>query len=255
MLSLRDLQTQFETDLFDGNVAKSAYILKDGISVKERIAIYRHNVFSNYRKTLSAVYPVVERLVGEQFFRQAADSYISAYPSLSGDLNEYGANFPQFLTAYAPVSKLPYLPAVASLEWLIELVFHAADEMPKVLEKLINVPEDKYGELHFLLNPASQLFQSNYPVAKIWQVNQADWQGDCAVDLQLGGCELLILRKDFSISINPLAKGEYLMLLGLAKGEDINTSFCKAIEAQSELDLGGFLQKMVQEGILVDVRI
>lgn len=255
MLSLRDLQTQFETDLFNGDAAKGAYILKDGISAKERIAIYRNNVFSNYRKTLSTVYPVVELLVGEQFFRQTADTYVNAYPSLSGDLNEYGANFPQFLAAYAPVSKLPYLPDVANLEWLIELVFHAADEMPKVLEKLVNVPEEKYGELHFLLNPASQLFQSNYPVANIWQVNQADWQEYSAVDLQLGGCELLILRKGFSISINPLTKGEYAMLRGLAKGEDINTSFCKAIQAQNDLDLGSFLQKMVQDGILVDVQI
>ncbi|OQW70565.1 MAG: hypothetical protein BVN34_00825 [Proteobacteria bacterium ST_bin12] len=253
MLSLRDLQIQFEIDLFNGDAAKGAYIRKDGISVKERIAIYRNNVFSNYRKALSAVYPVVERLVGEQFFRQTADSYIDAYPSLSGDLNQYGANFSQFMVSYEPVKRLPYLSDVARLEWLVELVFHASDHVPRVLEKLSNIPEEKYGELRFSLHPASQLFQSNFPTATIWQVNQPDWQGDCAVDLQSGGCELLVFRKDFSIIVKPLTKAEYVMLHGLAAGKDINTTFCKAFEIQNDLDLGSFLQQMIHDGVLVDV--
>jgi hypothetical protein len=255
MLSLRDLQTQFETDLFNGDAAKGSYIRKDGVSAKERIAIYRNNVFSNYRKALSAVYPVVERLVGEQFFRQTADSYITAYPSLSGDLNEYGGNFSHFLALFEPAAQLPYLPDVARLEWLMELVFHASDHAPMNLEKLANVSEDQYGSLRFLLHPASQLFQSNYPIARIWQVNQPDWQGECAVDLQSGGCELLVFRKNFSITIKPLTKGEYAMLRGLATGADIATTFGKACEIQSDLDLGVFLQQMLHDGVLVDVLV
>jgi hypothetical protein len=255
MLSLRDLQTQFETDLFNGDAAKGSYIRKDGIAVKERIAIYRNNIFSNYRKALSAVYPVVERLVGEQFFLHTADSYIRAYPSLSGDLNEYGANFPHFLEAFEPVKQLPYLPDVARFEWLMELVFHAADHAPMALAKLANISQDQYGGLRFAVHPASQLFQSNYPVAKIWQVNQADWQGDCEVNLQLGGCDLLVFRNNFSIVVKPLTKGEYAMLHGLAAGADITTTFCKACEAQTDLDLGRFLQQMIHDGVLVDVLV
>lgn len=255
MLSLRDLQTQFETDLFNGDEAKGSYIRKDGISAKDRIAIYRNNVFSNYRKALSAVYPVVKRLVGEQFFLQTADSYISAYPSLSGDLNQYGSNFSRFLAAFEPVKQLPYLPDVARFEWLMELVFHASGHAPMELAKLANVSEEQYGGLRFSLHPASELFQSNYPVAKIWQVNQADWQGDSAVDLQQGGCELLVFRQNFSIIVKPLSKGEYAMLHELAAGADITTSFCKACEVQSDLDLGSFLQQMIHDGVLVDVLV
>lgn len=254
MLSLRDLQTQFETDLFDvSGAVKSAYIRRDGISAKDRIAIYRNNVFSNYREALKAVYPVVERLVGEQFFRQTADYYISAYPSLSGDLNEYGANFSNFLAAFEPVAQLTYLPDVAQLEWLMELVFHAADHVPMDLAKLATVPENKHGELRFILHPASQLFQSKFPVARIWQVNQPDWKGDCAVDLQIGGCQLLVYREGYSVAIKPVTKGEFAMLRGLAAGEDIATTFCKAGAVESDLDLGAFLQHMIQQGILVDV--
>jgi hypothetical protein len=255
VLSLRDLQTQFETDLFNVGAVKGAYIKQDGITAKERIAIYRNNIFSNYREALSAVYAVVERLVGEQFFRQTANCYINAYPSLSGDLNSYGANFSQFLAAFEPAKQLPYLPDVAQLEWLMELVFHAADHAPMAIEKLAAVPEDKYGELHFMLHPATQIYQSSYPVARIWQVNQPDWQGDCAVDLQIGGCQLLVCREVFTVLIKPLTKGEFAMLRGLAAGENIATTFCKVLEAQPDLDLEAFLQRMIHEGVLVDVLI
>ena len=254
MLSLRDLQTQFEMDLFDasGNV-KCAYIKKDGISAQDRMAIYRNNIFSNYREALSAVYPVIKRLVGDQFFRQMVDCYIGAYPSLSGDLNEYGANFSQFLATFEPAKQLTYLPDVAHLEWQMEQVFHAADDISHVMTKLPSVPEDQYGELRFKLHPAVKLFQSQYPVARIWQVNQPDWQEDDAVDLQMGGCQVLLCRENFAVTIKPLTSGEFTMLRGLAAGNDINTTFCKACAIESDLDLGIFLQRMIHESILIDL--
>jgi hypothetical protein len=252
VLSLRDLQIQFEMDLFDSKGAKGAYIKQDGIAAKDRIAIYRNNVFSNYREALKAVYPVVEKLVGEQFFRQTANRYINAYPSLSGDLNSYGGNFPQFLATFEPAKQLPYLPDVARLEWLMELVFHATDYTPRALAKLAAVPQSQYDELRFMLHPASQLFQSNYPIARIWQVNQPDWQGDCGVDLQMGGCQLLVCRETFLVVLKPLTLGEYTMLSRLAVGDNIATAFNKALALEPGLDLGAFLKRMVHEDILVD---
>jgi hypothetical protein len=240
-------------DLFASKGAKGAYIKADGIAATDRIAIYRNNVFTNYREALKAVYPVVEKLVGEQFFRQTADGYIRAYPSLSGDLNSYGGNFSQFLAAFEPAKQLPYLPDVARLEWLMELVFHASDCTPMALAKLAAVPQSQYDELRFMLHPASQLFQSNYPIARIWQVNQPDWQGDCVVDLQLGGCQLLICRDNFSVVLKPLSLDEYTMLSRLAVGDNIATAFNKALALEPDLDLGAFLQRMVREDILVDV--
>jgi hypothetical protein len=44
-------------------------------------------------------------------------------------------------------------------------------------------------------------------------------------------------------------------LYGLSKGEDITTTFCKVSGVQPDLDLGAFLQRMIHEGILVDVLV
>ena len=65
---------------------------------------------------------MVEKLVGEGFFRYAASQFIRQYPSKSGDLNEFGYEFPEFLETFEPAAKLNYLPDVARLE----LAYHEA---------------------------------------------------------------------------------------------------------------------------------
>ena len=95
----------------------------------ERIGIYRRTIATNYRNALGATYPVVRRLVGTPFFDAAVDAYVEAHPSRSGDLNEYGATFGEFLGGYEPASDLPYLPDVARLEWAIDEANRAADSL------------------------------------------------------------------------------------------------------------------------------
>ena len=254
MLSLRELQTRFVEDIFAAGVAAGdGYIRSDGINASPRIDIYRNNVFSNYREALSAVYPVVESLVGEAFFRQAADSYIGAYPSTSGDLNDYGADFAGFLASFPPAAQLTYLPDVARLEWLAEAVFHEADHAPLPLSKLAAVSAERYGELHFTLHPACRIFESAYPVARIWQVNQPDWQDDCSVDLATGGCRLLVCRENFVVVVKPLTGGEFALLNTLADQAGIAAAYELACAEQADFELDVFLQTMIGMGILVDV--
>ena len=254
MLSLRELQARFVADLFTADdTADDGYIRADAVNASSRIDIYRNNVFSNYHEALSAVYPVVERLVGEAFFRQAANFYIGAYPSTSGDLNDYGAGFAGFLASFPPAAKLVYLPDVARLEWLVEAVFHEADHAPLPLSKLAAVPAERYGELRFTLHPACRLFESAYPVARIWQVNQPDWQDDCSVDLATGGCRLLVCRENFTVVVKPLTGGEFAALNALADKAGIAAAYELACAEQANFELDAFLQTMIGMGVLVDV--
>ena len=80
-------------------------------------AVYRASVLSNFRAALAATYPVVRRLVGEAFFDEAARRFALANASRSGDLNEYGTEFPEFLAVYPHAASMAYLPDLARLEW------------------------------------------------------------------------------------------------------------------------------------------
>lgn len=253
MSALHELQSRLVADLFaaDG-CTECAYVRGDGVSAPQRLAIYRGNVFDNYRQALRAVYPVVCRLVGDRFFEGMADEYIRRCPSLTGDLNDYGAALADFLGTFSPARSLPYLADVARLEWLVDQAFHAADHAALDVERLAALPPEQLGELRFRMHPACRLFESAYPVARIWQVNQTQWTGDPAVDLDLGGERLLVHRDGYAVALRPLSAGELAMLTGIAAGRAFGDAYAAASSADAAFDLGVFLRQQIGAGVLVD---
>ncbi|MFM9835841.1 MAG: DUF2063 domain-containing protein [Methylophilaceae bacterium] len=254
MMSLLEIQSQFAADLISAEAKGDyGYIRHDGIDEASRLEIYRHNVFHNYREALRATYPVVARLVGEQFFKFAADQYIRAYPSKSGDLNSYGADFVQFLETFSQAQSLPYLADVARLEWLVEEVFHAAEHAPLDIATFTRVAPDQYGDLKFQLHPACRLIKSKFPLAKIWQVNQPDWNDVVGVDLDIsaGGEALLVYREQFMVAMRQLSLGEYTMLSTLAEDICFAGAYESAVNVQADFDVAEFLRTQLANATLV----
>ena len=97
MPTLRELELAFVRGMFDAtDVAAENFVCANGMTPAARLAIYRNNIVHNYREALRDVYPVVERLVGEDFFRFAADHYIPCHPSCQGNLHGFGGEFAAF---------------------------------------------------------------------------------------------------------------------------------------------------------------
>jgi len=95
----------------------SAWVLGNGLTPKARLRIYRNIVHNNHAAALRTAYPVVLKLVGEDFFENAAARYLRDYPTRSGNLQDYGSNYAEFLAKMPEASGLAYLPDVAQLEW------------------------------------------------------------------------------------------------------------------------------------------
>ena len=79
-------------------------------AARERLAIYRANVAANAVGALAAIYPIIRKLVGAEFFSGIAHAYCAAHPSMSGDLNALGGQLADFLRAFEPAQSLRYLP-------------------------------------------------------------------------------------------------------------------------------------------------
>jgi hypothetical protein len=256
MPSLPELQAAFARALIDRDEARveewiSATLALDASA---RIAIYRNNVFGNYRNTLRQVYPVVLALVGEAFFDRAADVYAARHPSRSGDLNDFGGTFGDFLAEWPPSAHLVYLRDMAKLEWAMESAFHAAEAVPLDLQALADVSPDAFSALRFDLHPASRIVDSPYPILRIWEVNQPGYSGDQTVQLDAGGDALLVIRRDSAVELEPLSPGELLLLQDLAGGKSLGEAHVHALEAEPALDLSAFLQRHVLGGTLVAFR-
>lgn len=168
----------------------------------ERFAVYRASYQVNLGQALRDTYPVVNRLVGEDYFGQVARAYLRTYPSRSGDIHEFGADFATFLAARDSAEDLSYLTDVARLEWLAHQAFHAADAEPLTLSGLAELPLEACADLCLL--PCVRLMRSEFPVHRIWQVNQESWMGDAVVSLEAGGVRLAVSREGLDIVLLPM---------------------------------------------------
>lgn len=236
MRSLPELQDAFAQAIFSGDgAAILPFVTADGVTPQERLAVYRNNVFHNFREALRAVYPVVDRLVGSDFFDYVADAYSRRHPSASGDIHGYGDAFADFLAGLEQATDLAYLPDTARLEWAIHRVFHAAAAPPIDPRRLAAVGEEHYASLRFVLNPACRLLASDYPVQRIWALNQPDVPWDEGFSLAEGGVHLLVRRDDFEVECVPLAEGEFQLLRTLAEGLPLGEAVARAQAADDTL--------------------
>jgi hypothetical protein len=207
-------------------------------------------VFANLRGALEAVYPVVVRLVGLEFFASAATEFIKNMPSRSGDLHRFGAEFPKFLPAFPPAASLPYLPDVARLEWAVHEVFHAAEAQPFPFEELARTEPKDYGQLRLMLHPACRILRSRFPVQRIWEVNQPQWSGDQTVSLEEGGANMFVSRTGFEVRVHTLDEAGYALLQALAEGRTLAEAIEAALAIDPRADVPVMLQRAVHRNAI-----
>jgi len=85
----------------------------------------RGNLSGTWDKSLSAAYPVLQSLVGTEFFSALTRAYGLACPSQLGDLDQFGARFGDFLRDFVHVAQYPYFPDLATLEWALHRAHYA----------------------------------------------------------------------------------------------------------------------------------
>ena len=87
----------------------------DPSEIARRFAVYRNNVQHGLTRALAARFPVVEQLVGAEFFAAMARVFIAGAPPSHPVLLHWGEAFPAFLESFPPVGHLPWLADVARL--------------------------------------------------------------------------------------------------------------------------------------------
>ncbi len=253
--TLPELQRAFADGVLADDAAIVRHVRAGRFPAERHLQVYRNNVFESLAGALQAVYPAVERLVGTGFFAYAADGYIRAHPPASGNLHDFGERFAGFLAGFAPAQHLPYLPDVACLEWAWHRAFHAADGSPLALAALATVAPEHYGELRFRLHPSAQLLASDYPIRRIWQVNQPDHAGDATVELADGGVRLLVVRRGLDVTVESLGAGDDALLRAFAGGQNLEQAGAAALAAEPGYDLPAALQSHVARATLADFSI
>ena len=93
------------------------------------------------------------------------------------------------------------------------------------------------------------LLESAYPIHRIWQVNQSDYQGDDLVSLEEGGIKIFLWRKDYDMHIDLPTEQEWELL----KAFQVNDRFELVCEKLGDrVDVGSLLPLFVQRGWIAD---
>ncbi|MGH8282936.1 MAG: DNA-binding domain-containing protein [Gammaproteobacteria bacterium] len=249
--SLHSLQTGFARWMLgERGLPLPETVAGNGLASEARLQIYRNIIFNNLTATLRTAYPAVLKLVGEEFFDGAAARYIRDYPSASGNLQDFGAAFPECLAAIPETAALPYLADVARLEWLRQQAYLAADAQPLEPNALAALPDDKQDILRLTLHPSIRLFESPYPILDIWGFCQQD-NGE-RLALRDAGQRVLIWRAETQIAMQALAHVQYVFLKSLLDGQMLADAHMPATQIEPDFDMGACLRWLFSMQLITD---
>lgn len=248
MLPLPELESRFGQAL-SGNPVGELSIRGNGLTSAQRLQVYRNNMQSALMGALRNVYPTTERLVGEEFFTATAHAYVKANPSHSGNIQDYGRAFPQFIHSFEPAAALPYLADVAVVEWLRLETAQAPGHTPMDLAALAAVPRESQPGLHFRRQSAVRIFSSRFPVLTIWEYCQSV-APETQLDIDLPGECVLFARLALDVYMRRLTAGEYTLLHRLAQDKTFEAACLEALEVEPGFDVEQRFAALVREEIL-----
>ena len=223
--------------------------------VDTAIEIYRNNYRGNLHDALAGVYPVIEQLVGKDFFRLLSRRYIEQHPSRSGNLHHYGAEMAVFVAGFVPAQGLVYLHDVAALEWACHQAYYAPDtaaldiitQSQKISASLSSA---QYFDLQLHLHPACHVICSRYPIATIWRCHQPGASSDFQIDLNSGSCFVLVSRRNNVVCIDDLSVADASWLLDIQQGNTLGVATAAALERDPGFDLQAGLLNLVTRGVV-----
>lgn len=165
-------QTTFRRAVLNPDMqAPDGLIGPAGDSAGKRFDVYRNNVAVSLTEALITAFPVIYKLVGDEFFRAMAGVYLRQHPPTSPVMMHFGQDMPGFLRGFGPVKHLGYLPDMARLELAIRAAYHSADSDPISTETLGAVSPAQMSALRFELAPTVRIIESRWPLHAIWDAN------------------------------------------------------------------------------------
>ena len=200
--------------------------------------IYRNNTIGCRKRTLQAIYPVIEKILGAACFDRLAHDFVTASPSVDSDLNLYGEGFSGFLHKVAnneiTFSELLYLKDLATLEWLYHKAYYSADDLPLSASQFADLDDSVRIERSRSLYCMSSL----YPVYAIWQNHQGNNSVN-EVPALTDEDFILIFRQHGHPVVQQLDREEWSIL--------------QCVEAQKELD--DVVQSTLVDGVDIEHKL
>jgi hypothetical protein len=221
------------------------------VSPARRFGVYRNNVVSGLVKALGSRFPVVEKLVGDEFFAAMARVFVTEQPPRSPLLATYGDGFPAFVATFAPAHDLPYLADIARLESARTRAYQAADATPAGADRFARLDGDVAGDLRIAMHPSTEIVRSPFPIVTIWAMNSGERQLAPVEDWR--GEDALVTRPYLDVQVRTLPPGGAAFLFALADDRSIGEAAEAALADDPDFELTSNLAGLIGSGLARDI--
>lgn len=222
-------------------------VAEAGTAPARRFAVHRNNFVAGLVKALQARFPVVEKIVGQEFFAAMARAFVAQKPPRTPVLAAYGDEFPAFIAGFAPARALAYLADVARLEAARTRAYHAADAVPVDPSRFATLDPNAVGDIRIDLHPSAAIVRSVHPIVAIWAMNSGErklapiepWHGEDA----------LVIRPHLDVEVRLLPPGAATFLEALGAGRPLREAAEAALADHADFDLSRGLAGLIGTGI------
>lgn len=212
-----------------------------------RFSVYRNNVVASLSRALGQRFPVVRRLVGDDFFNGMARAFLKVSLPPSPLIFAYGDTFPDFIAGFAPAAALPYLADTARLEAIWTRAYHAGDATPLPAERLLAIAPEHLAQIRLVPHPAAALLQSDFAIGTIWQAHQAETVGALSVAEPES---VLVTRPAFDVRVHVIPAADACFAVALFAGETLGEAASIAFGEDPAFDFGRALLGLASLGAL-----
>jgi len=218
-----------------------------------RFAVYRNNVAASLVNALRSRFPVVEKIVGEEFFAAMARVFALERPPRTPLLTTYGDEFADFIDGFGPARELIYLADVARLEAARTRAYHAADATPLGGAEFAALDVSALGSIRLDLHPSAEIVRSPHPIATIWAMNSG--KRDLAPIMNWHGEDALVVRPNLDVEVCLLPPGGATFLMALAAAKPLGEAAATALSDDPEFDLSCNLAALIGSGLVRSISI
>ena len=216
-----------------------------------RFGIYRNNVASALTNSLRVRYPVVEQLVGREFFAVMCRDFIAGHKPNSAMLIAYGENFAEFISTFEPAEPVPYLADVAKLESAWWVAYHAADAAPLNKDALAALAPEAWGKTHLRFLPSVKIVSFGFSAVSIWRAHHND--GVSMPELVDEPEYVLIHREATQVLVHSLTQDMHLFFDVMAQGGTLLDAYEIASNNNQEFDVIAAVQQLFHFNIIAEL--
>jgi putative DNA-binding protein len=247
-------QSDFAAALLDPSLACPAGLtVWNGSDPARRLAVYRNNVIVSLVDALADTFPVVQELVGTEFFRAMAAVFVRQAPPRSRILARYGHGFAAFIDQFEPARGVPYLADMARLEFARVRAYHATDAEPVTHEALglaLANPE-RIAELRLVLHPSLFVVESRFAVVSLWAAHQGE--GDLAAIDPGQPEDAFVLRDGLDVLVLHAPPGGAAFVAALLDGRCFGDAAGAAAACAPAFDPAAVLSLLTYHGALTSI--